>query len=356
MRSPALSSMSTSRVGLHRAHVVGQADQVVGRLAHGADHHHDLVAGRRVRATWSATARIRSASPTEVPPNFCTTRDTVSEGYWGTVRGPAEPGDRRRATGDGDRESDRLPCAPVPTDKRQRQKAGRQARLAAEQKIAQAPPGLRRMVTVAIVAAVVVGISDRHLQAGQEDRPAPRRPPRPATTTTKPVPRAARAIPAWRLSPRRPTARPTVTATLNKPSWPVTAGHDHRPLQDLHGHRDHRRRALHHQPRPKPGAQDGQQLRLPGRPPLLRLHRLPPGHPRLRRPDRRPDRHRHRRPGLPVRRRAPGEGRPPVPAGLGGHGQLRAPTPTAASSSSWPAPRARRLAPATRCSARSPRG
>ena len=28
---------------------------------------------RRVRAMWSATARIRSASPTEVPPNFWTT-------------------------------------------------------------------------------------------------------------------------------------------------------------------------------------------------------------------------------------------------------------------------------------------
>ncbi len=32
-------------VGLHRAHVAGQADQVVGGLAHGADHHDDVVAG-----------------------------------------------------------------------------------------------------------------------------------------------------------------------------------------------------------------------------------------------------------------------------------------------------------------------
>ena len=31
---------------------------------------------RRVRATWSATARTRSASPTDVPPNFCTNSAT----------------------------------------------------------------------------------------------------------------------------------------------------------------------------------------------------------------------------------------------------------------------------------------
>ena len=31
---------------------------------------------RRVRATWSATARTRSASLTDVPPNFCTTSAT----------------------------------------------------------------------------------------------------------------------------------------------------------------------------------------------------------------------------------------------------------------------------------------
>ena len=47
---------------------------------------------RRVRATWSATARIRSASPTEVPPNFWTTRDMAQNAIrvpgW-TRSGPA---------------------------------------------------------------------------------------------------------------------------------------------------------------------------------------------------------------------------------------------------------------------------
>jgi hypothetical protein len=33
---------------------------------------------RTVRAMASATARIRSASPTDVPPNFCTTNVTTS--------------------------------------------------------------------------------------------------------------------------------------------------------------------------------------------------------------------------------------------------------------------------------------
>jgi cyclophilin family peptidyl-prolyl cis-trans isomerase len=47
----------------------------------------------------------------------------------------------------------------VPTEKRQRQKAGRQARLAAEQKTRKRRQTLRRVVIVGIVAAVVVGIS-----------------------------------------------------------------------------------------------------------------------------------------------------------------------------------------------------
>jgi cyclophilin family peptidyl-prolyl cis-trans isomerase len=47
----------------------------------------------------------------------------------------------------------------VPTEKRQRQKEGRQARLAAEQKIAKRKQNIRRLITVAIVALVVFGIS-----------------------------------------------------------------------------------------------------------------------------------------------------------------------------------------------------
>ena len=45
------------------------------------------------------------------------------------------------------------------TDKRERQKAGRQARLEAEQKAAKRRKGIRRVVTIGIVAVVVVGLS-----------------------------------------------------------------------------------------------------------------------------------------------------------------------------------------------------
>jgi len=47
----------------------------------------------------------------------------------------------------------------VGTEKRERQKAGRQARLEAEQKVAKRKRGIRRGVTIGIVAVVVVGLS-----------------------------------------------------------------------------------------------------------------------------------------------------------------------------------------------------
>jgi cyclophilin family peptidyl-prolyl cis-trans isomerase len=47
----------------------------------------------------------------------------------------------------------------VPTEKRQRQKAGRQARLAAEQKVRKRRVAIRRVVVAAVIIAAVVGIS-----------------------------------------------------------------------------------------------------------------------------------------------------------------------------------------------------
>ena len=44
MRSPAVSSMSISRSGGFAGHVVGEALEVVGGLAHRRDHHDDVVA------------------------------------------------------------------------------------------------------------------------------------------------------------------------------------------------------------------------------------------------------------------------------------------------------------------------
>ncbi len=124
----------------------------------------------------------------------------------------------------------------------------------------------------------------------------------------------------------------------------------HRPGQALHrqdgdvqGHDDHR-------PRPGGGPAHGQQLRLPGPLPLLRRHHLPPHHPGLRGPGRRPDGHRHGRARLPVRRRAAASpvatrsARWPWPTPVR--------TPTAASSSSSAGPTACACRRSTRCSAR----
>ena len=69
----------------------------------------------RVRATWSATARIRSASPTDVPPYFWTTSAT-RQAYRDRIRSPL---------------GDRLVSLPMATSKRERQKAARREKIGA---------------------------------------------------------------------------------------------------------------------------------------------------------------------------------------------------------------------------------
>ena len=61
--------------------LVGQRDEVVGGLAHRRDDDDDVVAVRLVKATFSATARMRSGSATEVPPYFWTIRATGPTRY-----------------------------------------------------------------------------------------------------------------------------------------------------------------------------------------------------------------------------------------------------------------------------------
>ena len=45
MRSPAVSSMSSSRAGGQRRDLLGEVEQLVGGVAHGGDDHDDVVAG-----------------------------------------------------------------------------------------------------------------------------------------------------------------------------------------------------------------------------------------------------------------------------------------------------------------------
>jgi cyclophilin family peptidyl-prolyl cis-trans isomerase len=98
----------------------------------------------------------------------------------------------------------------VPTEKRQRQKAGRQARRAAEQKRAKRRQNLRRVITLAVVAAVVVGVSLLIFRPGSKS----------ATTTTTSTTLAAAQVAADNASkaagcPSSPTAQlpnPTYSA------------------------------------------------------------------------------------------------------------------------------------------------
>ncbi len=74
IRSPAVSSMSISRPAgrLDTSPARRMSSSVVLPMADTTTT--TSLPCRRVRATWSATARMRSGSATEVPPNFWTTR------------------------------------------------------------------------------------------------------------------------------------------------------------------------------------------------------------------------------------------------------------------------------------------
>ncbi len=108
------------------------------------------------------------------------------------------------------------------TEKRQRQKAGRQARLAAEQKVQKRKQTLRRTITIVVVAAIVVGISYLIFKPGKK-----------STATTTSTSTTSRSSTTTRPSPpggsgnKAPSAITTsagcpanFTATLNKPSYP----------------------------------------------------------------------------------------------------------------------------------------
>lgn len=100
-------------------------------------------------------------------------------------------------------------------EKRQRQKAGRQARLQAEQKALKRRQNTRRLITVIIVAAIVVGLSYLIFKPGSK-----------STTSTTSAPTTTRPAPAGGSGNTSPSAITTsancpasYTATLNKPSY-----------------------------------------------------------------------------------------------------------------------------------------
>lgn len=113
----------------------------------------------------------------------------------------------------------------MPTEKRQRQKAGRQARLAAEQKARKRRQGIRRVITAVVVIAIVVVISLLIFRPGKKSASSS------TTTTASPTSSTAPASTGGSGN-KSPSAITTAAdcpadpkATLNKPSYssPPTA-------------------------------------------------------------------------------------------------------------------------------------
>ena len=109
----------------------------------------------------------------------------------------------------------------MPTEKRQRQKAGRQARLEAQQKALKRKQNTRRIITVVIVAAVVVGLSYLIFGRSSKKSTSATKATTASSTTTTP------ATPQGGSGDRSPSAITTSAdcpadfhATLNKPSYP----------------------------------------------------------------------------------------------------------------------------------------
>jgi len=109
----------------------------------------------------------------------------------------------------------------VGTEKRERQKAGRQARREAEEKAAKRKKGLRRSISIAIAVVIVVGLSLLVTKPWSKSTSS-------TTTTTKPSTTSTTApAPTGGSGNKSPAAMTTsadcpsnFSATLNKPSYP----------------------------------------------------------------------------------------------------------------------------------------
>jgi cyclophilin family peptidyl-prolyl cis-trans isomerase len=110
----------------------------------------------------------------------------------------------------------------VSTEKRQRQKAGRQARLAAEQKSQKRRRSVRRTITIIIVAAVVFGISYAIFgnSSKSKNADATTTTTKPAsTTTTRPAPPGGSGNTSLAAITTSAGCPADFSATLNKPTW-----------------------------------------------------------------------------------------------------------------------------------------
>ena len=238
---------------------------------------------RRVRATWSATARIRSASPTEVPPNFWTTRDMGVDAIRPGRPTRPWPGPRRRGradtravtgvpanTGSG---AGRIGSPPVPTDKRARQRPVATPSWPPRPRSRSAADLLRNTVIIVVIVAVVGGsvyLICRHSKNSSATKStttttaagsttstsAPATTTTGASTTTTAADHQRQGPGGGQRRRRRRRMPGQHVGAGQQPGEPLVVGaaHDHRPHQDLHGDGQDRRRGTFTD---RPGRQGG---------------------------------------------------------------------------------------------------
>ncbi len=107
----------------------------------------------------------------------------------------------------------------MPTDKRQRQKAGRQARLEAAQKAQKRKQNLRRTITIAIVALIVIGLSYLIFKPSKKSASTTTTSHPASSTTTKPAPAGGSGNKSPSAITTSADCPASFTATLNKPTW-----------------------------------------------------------------------------------------------------------------------------------------
>ena len=215
---------------------------------------------RRVRTMWSATARMRSGSATDVPPNFCTSRAHDRRLYRG--RPPSSVRSCRR-------DSPSVDSAAVPkATKRERQRQNRDARAGdaggreAPKRWIRTGRNLGLLLVPLVIIFVVLQVTQQRRQQQQE---------RHETSTD------ARGPPKMTIDPAA-----TYTATIDTSEGTIVVGLDAAHAPDL-----------------------GEQLRVPRQEEVLRRTPGQPGRAGLRHPVGEPEQHHRRWARLLGRRRGP---------------------------------------------------
>ena len=224
----------TGRLG--GADRIGQVDEVVGRLAHGADHGHHVAAlaagagdvvGHGTDPVGVADRGAPELLDDQWHPDKAT--DCAPAARPRGAR-PSAGLPRRPPTGgrSGAAARDWVGSRAVPSEKRARQRAAREARLAAEAQQQKRRKQIRNGIIVVVIAADhrrhrLPGLGQRATTRSPPSRAGarrPRRPPRPRAPTPRRRPRPTR----WR---SRPAARRAQDAHASRqPEVHGRAGHD----------------------------------------------------------------------------------------------------------------------------------